>query len=306
MQILELTTIQANLIAITLPIVIVCLFLLIIPWLKKESPSRLRRYLSYLFNPPQLGSHENESQKENVVRRHTLIEREEKVRLYFYYLAIVLFLVSFIIGEFYEVIFDLLLPVSQGSTGELREVTNVIFQNPFSAGWIGTLPWMGLVTYHETWSWIYFTAAFTDNPDFLGTVIIVQILISIGVGLVFLVPLAIKEIRHSFLSSMFFFTTGMTIFTKSATSSFAYALALAFNNAELEYISIVATGSMIPGLTSVIAILFTIVLAMFALYIILGRKLWQVFYTDSKSRTWFMMYIVLSFLLGIALTIMVV
>ena len=105
---------------------------------------------------------------------------------------------------------------------------------------------------------------------------------------------------------MFFFTTGMTIFTKAAASCLAYASALAFGGVELEYITMTATGGMIPELTTVVAIMFPIVLAMFAFFIVLGRKLWKTHYDDSKSRTWFMVYIALSFLLGIGVTILVV
>ncbi len=210
------------------------------------------------------------------------------------------------IGEFYEVMFDLSYPISQGSTGEFRTVTSVIFQSPFNAGWVGALPWMGFTTYHETWSWIFFTAALTDNPNFFGSLVIVFLLISIGSGLVFLSPLVTKRIRHSFLPSLFFFMTGMMIFSKGAIGFIAQALTLAFGSAEIEYSSVIVTGEMIPDLVSVIAIGFPIILGMFAFFIVLGRKLWSEHYSDSKSRTWFIVYITLSFWLGLALTILVV
>ena len=302
----DLTIFQATIIAIVLPFAALCLFILIIPRLRNGSGSRLRRYLSYLITPPRLGSEISQSPEDDTKLKLVVSSRADKVRLFFYYLGVVLFLTSFMIGEFYEVMIDLLLPVTQGSTGETRIALMVIFQSPFSAEWLGSLPWMGVNTYHETWSWVFFTAAFTDNPSFLSTVIIFLTQISIGVGLVFLAPLAIKRIRHSFLPSMFFFMTGMTIFTKAAISWFAYGIALAFGNAELEYITLGATGDMIPGLSNVIAIGFPIVLAMFTFFIVIGRKLWQVHYADSKSRTWFLVYIALSFWLGLALTIMLV
>ncbi|MFX1559846.1 MAG: hypothetical protein ACFFBL_04615 [Promethearchaeota archaeon] len=287
--------VQAVIVAIALPIVTICLFYLMIPRLKVGPGSRLRRYLSYLDTPPRIET----TQSPNMTWRN------DKIRLYYYYLAIVLFLVSFAISEFYEVMMDLLLPVSQGSTGEMRVALSVIFESVFSAGWIGSLPWTGVIAYHETWNWIFFTAAFTDNPNFLSTVVGILTLISMGVGLVYLAPLAIRRIRRSFFPSMFFFTTGMTIFTKAATSCLAYTLALA-GGVELEYISMTATGSMIPDLLTVIGIMLPIVIAMFAFFIVIGQKLWKTHYTDSKSRTWFIVYIALSFWLGIALTIMVV
>ncbi|MGY5856301.1 MAG: hypothetical protein RTS72_06850 [Candidatus Thorarchaeota archaeon] len=302
----DLTIFQATIIAIALPFVALCLFFLIIPRLRNRSGSRLMRYLSYLITPPRLGSEISQSPEDDAEQKTVVSSRADKIRLFFYYLGIVLFLTCFMIGEFYEVMIDLLLPVSQGSTGETRIVTMVIFQSPFRVEWLGSLPWMGVNTYHETWSWIFFTAAFTDNPNFLGTLIATLTLLSIGVGLVFLAPLAIKRIRQSFLPSMFFFLTGMTIFSKAATSCFAYAIALAFGNVELEYVTLAATGSMITGLSNVIIVIFPIVLTMFALFIVIGRRLWRVHYTDSKSRTWFMVYLTLSFWLGVVLTIMVV
>ena len=307
---MEFTVNQAMIIAIVLPIAAICLFILIISSLKKGSSSKLRRYLSYLVKPPRIGS--LESQDDNVEGRSAALWREIKVRLYFVYLAIALFLVSFMISEFYQVMFDLSLPVTQGSTGEIRTVTSVVFMSPFEAGWIGAMPWYGalpapggLGIYHTSWSWIFITAAFTDNPDFLNSTVMVMLLISIVVGLVFLAPLASKTIRHSFLPSMFFFSTGMMVFTKTAISCMAQAIALALG-AQIQYGITVATGDMIPNLIQGIAMGFPIVLAMFCLFVVLGWKLWKVHYADSKSRKWFIFFITLSFWLGLTLTIMMV
>jgi len=305
MQFLEFTYDQAIIIVIALPIIALCLFILTIPWLRNGTGSKLRRYLSYSVSPPKLGANKAEAQ-EDEPEEPAILCREDKVKLFFFYLAIVLFLVSFMIGEFYEVMIDLMLPVNQGSTGEFRTMISVIFQSPFNAGWIGALPWTGFTTYHETWNWIFFTAAITDNPDFLGTIIFILLLISIGMALAFLSPLAIKSIRQSFLPAMFFFTTGMTIFTKVVAGYFAEALALVLLNVQLEYMLGVVTADMIPDLVVLLATGFLFMLAMFALFIMLGRKLWSVYYTDSKSRTWFMMYITLTFVLGLALTIIMV
>ncbi|MHA2358968.1 MAG: hypothetical protein ACXAB5_01740 [Candidatus Thorarchaeota archaeon] len=305
-QFLEFTVIQASILAIALPIVAVCLFILIIPSLRNGSANKLRRYLSYLVKPPVIDAYNSVSPEDDTEQERVSLWREDKVRLFFYYLGIGLFLISFIIGEFYEVMFDLLIPISQGSTGVVRTATSVIFQSPFSAGWIGALPWSGQITYHETWTWIFFTAPLSDNPHFFETLIIAMLLISIGVGLVFLSPLAIKTIRQSFLPSMFFFMTGMTIFSKVTIGCLAETMALAFRNVQLQYMHIIVTGDMIPNLMELVAIGFLMNLGMFALFLVLGRKLWRVHYTDSKSRTWFMVYVALSFWLGLALTMMVV
>ncbi len=304
-QFLEFTVDQATIIAFALPIVAVCLFILINPWLKKGGASKIRRYLSYLVSPPKIGSSGSTSLEDSEQVRAARW-RTTKVKLFLYYFGVALFLVSFMIGEFYEVMIDLLLPVSQGSTGEFRSVTSIVFQTPYNAGWIGALPWSGLVRYHETWNWIFLTSAFTDNPGFLLSVSIILLLISVVGGFVFLAPLATKRIRHSFMSSMFFFMTSMTIFTKVAISSLAYALALSFGNAELVYSNLVVTGSMIPGLLDFIAVGIPIVISMFALFIVLGKRLWRIYYTDTKSRNGFMLYIALSFCVSLAINIIMV
>ena len=285
----------ARTIAVVLPIVAMCIFYVFNTKFRDRAENTARKYLSYLVVPPRLH-----------IDGPNTSWRRDKVRLFFYYLAVVLFLVSFLIGEFYQVMFDLLLPVTQGSTGETRIVTDVLFTSLFSAGWIGSLPWMGLVTYHETWSWILFTAAFTDNPGFLIAVIPTLVGISIVGGLVFFAPLVIRSIRQSFLSSMFFFTTGMAVFSKTAISCLAYACALLLGKVELVYFGITATGDMIPGLVNVIAVTFALAVAMFTLFVLLGRKLWTAYYTDSKSKTWFTVFITLSYWLGFVITMMVV
>ena len=292
-MLIEIDVTLAWVIAIVFPILAVCIFVLVIPMLKKESNSTVHRYLAYLIKPPTIDDADSSW-------------RRDKVKLYFYYLALVLFLVTFMIGEFYEVMFDLALPVSQGNTGDLRIASSVVFQGLFNAGWIGTLPWLGHITYHETWSWIFFTAAFTDNPQFLSSIIEVLFLISMGVGAVFLLPLASKRIRQSFLPSLFFFMSGMMIFTKAATGCFATGLALALGTKQIEFTSIVATGSMISGLWYVVGFGFIVVLGMFLLFIIIGRKLWKIFYPDSEFRKWFMVFITLSYWCGIIITMMLV
>jgi len=306
MQFLEFPVSLANIIAIVLPIIAVCFFFIIIPWLKNGSGSKLRRYLSYTITPPRIGSEESEVPDSGTKEKHAAQSREDKVKLYFFYLGIALFLVSFVIGEFYEVMIDLLLPINQTGVEEMRTATTVVFQSLFNAGWVGALPWTGFTTYHETWNWVFVTAAITDNPHFLSSLVTWLLLFSIIIGIVFLSPLAIKRIRHSFLPSMFFFMVGMTIFTKAAVGYFAETLVLAFTHLELHYMHITVTGDMIPNLTGVLTSCILLIPIMFAIFVLFGRRLWKIYYTDSRSRNWFTVYITLSFWLGIVLTMMVV
>ena len=89
--------VQAVVVAIALPIVVVGLFYLIIPRLKERSGGWLRRYLSYSITPPRIGS---DSPEDEEMQTPDMSWRNDKIRLYFYYIAAVLFLVSFTISEF--------------------------------------------------------------------------------------------------------------------------------------------------------------------------------------------------------------
>ncbi len=85
-QLLEFTLNQATIIAIALPIVVVFMFILINPRLRKLSGSRLRRYLSYLVSPPRIGSYKSGSPDDDSKQDRISMWREDKVRLFFFYL----------------------------------------------------------------------------------------------------------------------------------------------------------------------------------------------------------------------------
>ncbi|MFW9926527.1 MAG: hypothetical protein ACFFDM_07130 [Candidatus Thorarchaeota archaeon] len=309
-QLFEIAADQAMIIAMAIPIVAACLFILIIPWLRNGSHTKMRKYLSYLIRPPQIGS--LTSQDSDVKLGGSSLWREIKVRLFFIYLGIGLVLVSFMISEFYEVVFDILLPVTQGSTGEVRTVSSVAFMSIFNAGWIGALPWYGqlpapsiLGTYHDSWGWIFFTSAFTDNPNFFTSMVFILLLISIASGFLFMTPLISKTIRHSFLPSMFFYITGLLVFTKSAIGATAQVLSL-LSGGLIRYGLWTVTGNIIPRLYEGLLYGTPILLAMFGLFIFLGRKLWQVYYSDMKSKRWFMVFVTLVFLLSLVISMSVV
>ncbi len=304
-QMFEIGADLAVILAIALPLIAVCLCILIIPSLRKSTGSKIRRYLSYLVTTPQIGSLKSNDPNAKW--------RQIKVRLFFVYIGIGIFLISFMIGEFYQVMLDIILPVTQGSTGVTRVVSTVVFQSPFSAGWVGSLPWYGSYplpeiwgTYHEPWRWIFGTAAFTDNPNFMTSIITIMLLFSALVGLVFLAPLASKTIRQSFLPSMFFFMTGMMVFTKAAIDAFSQACVLAFFGGEIRFGVIVIAGNMIPNLIQGILVSIPIILAMFGLFILIGWKLWKVHYPDANSRKWFMLFIAMTFWGGLAITMFIV
>ncbi|MGY5858646.1 MAG: hypothetical protein RTU63_04700 [Candidatus Thorarchaeota archaeon] len=304
-QMFEIGADLATIIALALPLITICLCILIIPSLRKNTGSKIRRYFSYLITPPQIGSLKTDEPES--------LWRQIKVRLFFIYIGIALFLISFMFGEFYQVILDIILPVTQGSTGAERIVTSVVFQSPFSAGWVGSQPWYGafplpglIDTYHEPWRWIFATSVYTDTPFFMDTMVTIMLLFSAVVGLVFLAPLASKTIRRSFLPSLFFFMTGMTVFTKAAVEVFAHACAFAFFNARVQVGLMIVTGDMMNNLIPGILVSIPIILAMFGFVFLVGWKLWKVHYPDLESRKWFMLFVTLSFWIGLGLTIITV
>jgi len=126
------------------------------------------------------------------------------------------------------------------------------------------------------------------------------------VGLAFLAPLALKRIRHSFLSSLFFFMVGMMTLTKVVVGIVAEAWALLFGNAQIKIGILFITGDMIPNLIQAIIFGIPILLVLFAMFIVIGRKLWKNHYSDIRSRRWFMLYIAISFWIGFGLTIVLI
>ena len=301
---LEIGVELATLIAVILPVVVVCLCFLIIPSIRKSTGSKIRRYLSYLVTPPPIGSLKSNEPE--------AWWRQVKIRLFFVYLGIGIFLISFMMGEFYQVMIDIMLPVTQSSTGAERIVSSVVFLSPFSAGWVGSMPWYGsfplpglIDTYHEPWQWIFATAVFTDNPNFMDTMVFVMMLFSAIVGVVYLVPLMSKTIRRSFLPSMFFFMTSMMVFTKAAIDAIAQACSLAFLNGQIRIGYLVISGEMVPNLVQGILVGIPIILAMFGLFSLIGWKLWKVHYPDANSRKWFMLFVTFSYWIGLAITMVV-
>ncbi|MFX1483313.1 MAG: hypothetical protein ACFFCP_09000 [Promethearchaeota archaeon] len=311
MQLFELSPEQAIIIAFAFPVILVSVFILLIPWFRMSTNSKLRRYLSYAVHSPEIGTLDMNSAK-NLKQGPSKLWREIKVRLFLIYTGLFIFLISFMISEFYEVIFDIMLPVNQGSTGEIRTLSSVVFQNLFSAGWVGSMPWYGgyplpsgLGTYHETWKWVFYTAAFTDNPYFLQTIILALLLVSIVVGFAFLTPLGIKSIRQSFTPSLFIYVLGMLISTKAIIGCLAQISSLVFGGAEIRYGVMTITGDMIPNIIDGVLFGFPIALGFFAFFLAIGWKLWKIHYSDKQSRKWFMGYVTLIYWMGLIIPMII-
>ncbi len=168
--------------------------------------------------------------------------------------------------------------------------------------WYGNfpLPPMNLGTFHETWSWIFFTSTRTNNPAFLDDMVWGILIGSLLSGLLFLVPLLFGVIRKSFLPSMFFFSTGMLTTMKGVTSCFSQAFKLEFASGSVTYGIQTITKKNLESITdlleSFLLPLFFVILILFVFFVLLGRKLWRHHYPNHQfSHYWFMFYITLSF-----------
>lgn len=310
MFIVEITSFHAIVLALALPILLLSAFVLLYPSLKKGAGSRFRRYLSYTIKAPSIGPLNPEKEGSSDGYKEYL-KRQLKVRLYLVYIGVGLFILSSFVAEFYHVMSDLSMNVSQGSTGIARTWSSVAFLNPFDAGWVGSLPWYGAIPlppayapiYHDPWSWAFFTDTITDNPIFFESRVQVMLLLTIIIGFVFLLPLGVRTVRESFVPSLFYFTTSMLIMSRAIFGLFAQGLSLGLGGS-IQYGIMVVTGINFPGLDllQLVAVIMPIILALFAVFLFIGRRLWQIHYPDDRqSRRWFTLYVSISYWLSLLL-----
>lgn len=315
MFILELTSFQAIVLAFALPILLLTMFVLLYPSLKNGSRSRIRRYLSYVINAPRIGPL-NPEKGYSSGEYGTYLKSQLKIRLYLVYIGIGLFIMSSIVAEFYHVMSDLSIDVGQGSTGLTRTWTSVAFLNPFDAGWVGSLPWYGVIPlpplnapiFHDPWSWAYFTDSITDNPIFFESLVLAMFRTTMIVGIVFLLPLGLRTVRESFVPSLFYFTTSMLIMSRVIFGVFAQGLSLLLGGS-IQYGIMVVTGIDFPGLNllQLVAIAMPIMLVLFAVFLFIGRRIWQIHYPgDHQSKRWFTLYVGVSYWLGLLLMMVIV
>jgi hypothetical protein len=254
MFILEITSFHAIVLALALPILLLSAFVLLYPSLKKGAGSRFRRYLSYTIKAPSIGPLNPEKEGSSDGYKEYL-KKQLKVRLYLVYIGVGLFILSSFVAEFYHVMSDLSMNVSQGSTGIARTWSSVAFLNPFDAGWVGSLPWYGAIPlppayapiYHDPWSWAFFTDTITDNPIFFESRVQVMLLLTIIIGFVFLLPLGVRTVRESFVPSLFYFTTSLLIMSRAIFGLFAQGFSLGLGGS-IQYGIMVVTGINFPGL----------------------------------------------------------
>jgi hypothetical protein len=295
----------ANLLVFAIPALAIGLTIVIKVIVDRYPEKRGVRYLSHLAKPVTLEPLELDSSAVSTQsERRAHLTKQLGLRMVLVYLAIGLFLLSSVIGTFYYVMSDALMEVNQSSTGELRIISSISLLNPFQGGWIGTLPWYGgfplpprnFEVFHDPWSWILFTCNFVDNPYFFQTEVIVMQVITAIFGLAFLIPLAVKRIRQSFVASLFLFMTSMTTMTRVAFGLFTQSWRLdyageviTFGVLEIEGAEIVQTaGSITYGLS--------VILGLFIVFAVIGGKLWRSHYPDHRrSHYWFMLFVALCY-----------
>jgi hypothetical protein len=105
---------------------------------------------------------------------------------------------------------------------------------------------------------------------------------------------------------MFFFMTGMTIFSKAVVGGLAHALALFFGDVQLQIGALIVSGGMIPDLNQVVVWGLIFAIGLYGFFSAIGWKLWQQHYPDRKSRIGFLGFITLSYWLGLILTVLMV
>lgn len=312
MSILELSKLQVTYLAILLPIVSINLSILFYLVTRKESRSKVSKYLSYLIKPlpiKPLNSENFDKLAEEDPQRY--LKKQLMVRLALVYLVITLFFVSNIIGEFYQTVSDLTMELQQ-SGGASRTWNQLVIETPFSSGWDGSLPWgpiPGLTNRYRTWNWVFFTGGITDNPQFLGEIIQSIIIQTFLFGMLFLIPLFVPTIRKSFVPSFFYFTTGMAIITKSIFGCFNQAWQLLLGDTTLEYGFRLITKVQLNGPSEmlIITVMLPLIISLYVIMAFIGKKLWQGHYKDPTQQhyhRWFQLYILVSYWLSLVLVML--
>jgi hypothetical protein len=301
---LEIPSVLIDYLVLAIPVIAICFVILFRPWLEKASDSKWRNYLSYLIRPLPIKSLKSQdAEGTSVSDRRQYLKDQLTVRLVLVYGLLVVFIISSILGVFYYIASDALILGTQGSTGLSTRISSIVIATPFNGGWSGALPWYGsyptphysMDLLHEPWQWIFQTAIFTDNPVFFDTKAGSMILLSLLFSAFFLVPLALKSIRKSFVPSIFFLMTGMLVMMRGIFGFTAIAIGLEFGSAVLITGAITSTGSHPHGI-GVLQFGIPVILLMSITFVLLAQELWRVHYAEETfSSKWFVLFILLAY-----------
>jgi hypothetical protein len=318
MKLIELGVQLAIITAIALPILTVCFVILLEPSLRKQSPRGVKHYLSYLFIAPEILSFEDQNAAQPVSDiQKTRLRNQLLVRLGYIYLFVSLFVICNILAQFYLVADDLLQPVTQGGTDFVRTWVSITIYGPFIGGWKGSLPWYGYSllpplngsTFHETWRWISFTQAVSSNSSIFGSSFSFLLITTVLTSTMFFVPLLLKSIRKSLVPSLFFYSTGVLIMTKSVFACLGQSLRLIFGETITYGVITInsTTGQLLPNLHLAIVVCSALIIVMFFITIVLGRKIWHIHYPDNeKSMRWFISAIMIVYWLSLTFNVVMI
>lgn len=280
----------ASTLTLAIPIIIIAFTVVVVLLRNRLQSLRVKSLIEQLVTPPSFNL-------QNVLSILSLA-----------FLGILLFAIGNIFGVFYTVMGDAAQVINQGSTGDSRIILEIVFLDPYNAGWLGTLPWYGSyplplsgeIVYHDTWEWIYFTGIISDNPGFFNSIANNIILFTYGMSLLFLLPLIIPHIRRSFLPSLFLFTSGMYVASTALLRCFAQVIKLGYLGETIRYGFYELSYADVDP-TAVPAIIYAIgpyVVMLAVIFTILGYKLWRGFYPEARrSAVWFAVYVLGSYFL---------
>ena len=307
---IELTITQALTVVILIPVLSVTLTTIMYSLAKQKESRRLGRVAAILTSPIQISplhlDREEYSSEKGVVTqlKNQLINRYSLLLL-----LLMLFFIGNLLATFYHVLGDYSINIIDPEFVS-GTWTQIIIESPFRSGWYGTLPWYGdrflppegAIVYHETWSWIFFSAGITDDPTFFAGASNIVLIVTILFGLVFLLPLLARPIRNSFSQSLFFFLTGMFVSMRGIFGYFSQAFMLEFNSTVLQYgIRLVFPGQLQVTTEAAIISTFAPVIGLLCIvFVVLGGLLWKKHYPNHRrSHLLFMVYVALSYWLSL-------
>ena len=310
-MVIELQRTGSIILAILLPVLIVIVSLFIHFLSKRSKNYRISRITKFMIEPIQFRPILNnpEIYDLSATESRKILRKEILSRAFLVYFVIGIFIFSSFLGELYQVLSDRTLliifaRIIDGTSPPPEVWSAVVIESPFSSGFRGFQTWYDtypnpILTsdyYHRTWEWIFYTSALYNNlfvnmqyqifGDGANTLVYgfssLMIIVTLFIGGIFLSQLSWKQIRQSFLASIFFFEAGMIIGTKGIFSCFAQAWQIEVNGISLQYGAYVISRTTIAAQWVILGLLPVIVGLLF-LFLWIGKKIWQIHYSETKS-----------------------
>ncbi|NHK30358.1 MAG: hypothetical protein FK730_03340 [Asgard group archaeon] len=310
-MVLELQRTGTIVLAVLIPIIAILASLLIYYLSKRNDKPKISRVASLIITPiqfkPLMNNPELNDKTEMESKKY--VRKEIFSRAFLIYYIIGIFIFCSFMGELYQILTDRALViiftrVIDGASPPESVWTSTVIDSPFSSGFRGYSTWYGMypnpilpVNYFQrTWEWIFYSSGLYNNLfpnmqyEFFGesvntlvygfsSLIIVATLL---IGGLFLMQLLWKGIRKSFLASLFFFEAGMIIGTKGIFSCFATAWQIEVNGKLLQYGAYIISRTTIAAQWVILGILPAII-GLYFLFLWIGKKIWQIHYSESQS-----------------------